>query len=255
MFSWLDGVIFRLPFTQILLRWTNNFVGRRWTRGSRRTSGPWWRTVTLLWKGQKMDPWPGILFSPTIWRGKKYVYRTTLVGYTVKTNTTDIQTVDSVYSKTIHQEMEEDHDKTKTSRDEGVEKHSCHIELRGSHVNLAYYNDKQVLGVYRYDACHYSPSCEERRRMCWYTYIYVEVIYMDIYGYIYKHLYTYVYIYTHTHVLVTRKDRNTPHISLLSPRVTQYIVYYTIPEYSNNFNTQDHSHRKEKEKEKRGERN
>jgi hypothetical protein len=35
-----------------------------------------------------------------------------LLGYTVKTNTTDIQIVDSVYSKTIHQEMEEDH-KTK----------------------------------------------------------------------------------------------------------------------------------------------
>ena len=38
-----------------------------------------------------------------------YAYRTPLVGCTVKTNTTDIQTVDSDYSKTIHQEMEEDH--------------------------------------------------------------------------------------------------------------------------------------------------
>ena len=43
----------------------------------------------------------------------------------------------SVYSKTIHQEMEEDH-KTKTARDEGVEKHSCQIELRGVHVKLVY---------------------------------------------------------------------------------------------------------------------
>ena len=60
-------------------------------------------------------------------------YRTPLVGYTVKTNTTHIQTVVSVYSKTIHQEMEEDH-KTKTTRDEGVEKHSCQIELRETHV-------------------------------------------------------------------------------------------------------------------------
>ena len=69
------------------------------------------------------------------------------MGYTVKTNTTDIQTVDSVYSKTIYQEMEEDHN-TKDTLDEGVEKHSCQIELRGSHVNLVYYNGKQVLCVY-----------------------------------------------------------------------------------------------------------
>ena len=41
------------------------------------------------------------------------------------------QTVDSVYVKTIfHQDMEEDHN-TKSPRDEGVEKHSCQIELRG----------------------------------------------------------------------------------------------------------------------------
>jgi hypothetical protein len=46
--------------------------------------------------------------------GTVYAYRTPLVRCTVKTNTTDIQTVDSVYSKTIHQEMEEDH-KTKTA--------------------------------------------------------------------------------------------------------------------------------------------
>ena len=32
-----------------------------------------------------------------------HVYRTPLVGRTVKTNTIDIQTVDSDYSKTIHQ--------------------------------------------------------------------------------------------------------------------------------------------------------
>jgi hypothetical protein len=70
-----------------------------------------------------------------------------MVGYTVKTNTTDVQTVDSVYSKTIHQEMEEDH-KTKTARDEGVEKHSCQIELRGSHVKFVYYTGKQVFRAY-----------------------------------------------------------------------------------------------------------
>jgi hypothetical protein len=69
------------------------------------------------------------------------------VGCTVKKNTTDIQTVDSDYSKTIHQEMEEDH-KTKEARDQGVEKHSCQIELRGAHLNLVYYNGKQVLRAY-----------------------------------------------------------------------------------------------------------
>ena len=69
------------------------------------------------------------------------------MGCTVKTNTTDIQTVDSVYSKTIHQDMEEDHN-TKAARDAGVEKHSCQIELRGAHVKLVYYNNKQVLRVY-----------------------------------------------------------------------------------------------------------
>ncbi len=56
-----------------------------------------------------------------------YAYHTPLVGYTFKTNTTDTQTVDSVYSKTIHPEMEEDHN-TEVARDEGVKKHSCQIE-------------------------------------------------------------------------------------------------------------------------------
>jgi len=43
--------------------------------------------------------------------------------------------------------MEEDH-KTKEARDEGVEKHSCQIELRGIHLKLVYYNGKQVLCAY-----------------------------------------------------------------------------------------------------------
>jgi hypothetical protein len=81
-------------------------------------------------------------------RGRVYAICTPLVGCTVKTNTTDIQTVDSDYSKTIHQEMEEDH-KTKKARGQGVEKHSCQIESRGAHSNLVYYNGKQVLRAYR----------------------------------------------------------------------------------------------------------
>ncbi len=36
MFSWAGGVLFMLPFTQLLLQRTNNFAGGRWTRGSRR---------------------------------------------------------------------------------------------------------------------------------------------------------------------------------------------------------------------------
>ena len=43
--------------------------------------------------------------------------------------------------------MEEDHN-TKAARDEGVEKHSCQIELRGIHLKLVYYNGKQVLCAY-----------------------------------------------------------------------------------------------------------
>ena len=43
--------------------------------------------------------------------------------------------------------MEEDHN-TKVARDEGVEKHSCQIELKGIHLKLVYYNGKQVLCAY-----------------------------------------------------------------------------------------------------------
>jgi hypothetical protein len=50
-------------------------------------------------------------------------------------------------SKTIHQEMEEDY-KSKEARDEGIEKHSCQIELRGAHLKLVYCNGKQVLCAY-----------------------------------------------------------------------------------------------------------
>ena len=94
-------------------------------------------------------------------RGTVYAYHTPLVGCTVKTN---IQTVDSVYSKTIHQDMEEDHN-TKAARDARVEKHSCQIELRGAHVKLVYYNNKRVLRVYsmlHVTAVPYVRSKDER---------------------------------------------------------------------------------------------
>jgi hypothetical protein len=80
--------------------------------------------------------------------GTVHAYRTPLVGCTVKTNTTDIQTVDSYYSKTIHQEMEEK-DKTKDARHERVENNSCQMDLRGAYLKLVYYNGKQ-------DCCAYS---------------------------------------------------------------------------------------------------
>ena len=110
-----------------------------------------WRESIFL--GKKMEKkWKNPFFSLKKGPlggsgGTVYAYRTPLVGCTVKTNTTDIQTVHSVYSKTIHQDMEEDHN-TKAARDAGVEKHSCQIELRGAHVKLVYYNNKQVLRVY-----------------------------------------------------------------------------------------------------------
>ncbi len=56
------------------------------------------------------------LFPHSLKQDHSEVVETPLVGYTVKTNTTDIQTVDSDYSKTIHQEMEEDH-KTKETKE------------------------------------------------------------------------------------------------------------------------------------------
>ncbi len=54
---------------------------------------------------------------------------------TVKTDTTDVQSVDSECSKAIHQEMQEGC-KTQEAHDERVEKRSCEIELRGPHLKL-----------------------------------------------------------------------------------------------------------------------
>jgi hypothetical protein len=60
-----------------------------------------------------------------------HTYRTPLMGYTVKTNTTYVQTVDSDWSKSIHQEVSQE-SKTKSSHDERVEKREYEIELRGA---------------------------------------------------------------------------------------------------------------------------
>jgi len=86
----------------------------------------------------------------------------TLVRYTVKTDTTDIHAVDSECSKTMHQGMQ-GVCKTQETRHERVEKRSCEIELRGTHLKFVYYNGKQGLLCIQYGTCHYSP-CEDRRR-------------------------------------------------------------------------------------------
>jgi hypothetical protein len=103
----------------------------------------------------------------------------TLLRYTVKKGMTDIHVVDSECSKVIHQGIQRVC-KTQEARHERVEKRSCEIEWRGSHLNLSYYNGKQVLLFIQYVTCHCSPSCEERRRTRWYIYIYAEVMYTDI---------------------------------------------------------------------------
>ena len=79
------------------------------------------------------------------------------MGYTVKTNTTDIQTVDSDCRS---QEIPEER-KTKTAHDERVEKRVCEIEVIGSHLNLVYYNSKQELLYIHHVTCHYSLASEE----------------------------------------------------------------------------------------------
>jgi len=64
------------------------------------------------------------------------------MGYTVKANTTYIQTVDSDYSKSNHQEMSQECNVVRPS-------HHTTSELRNVSVKLneeehVYYNDKQV---------------------------------------------------------------------------------------------------------------
>ena len=44
--------------------------------------------------------------------------------------------------------------KTQEEHDERVEKRSCEIELRGSHLKLDYYNGKQVLLFIQYVTCY-----------------------------------------------------------------------------------------------------
>ncbi len=65
----------------------------------------------FLWReyisfGKKIDLFPPLKSGALGGTGGTVCdYRTPLVGHTVRTNTIDIQTVDSDYSKTFHQEM------------------------------------------------------------------------------------------------------------------------------------------------------
>jgi hypothetical protein len=128
-------------------------------------------------------------------RGTVQDYCIPLVGCTDKTNTTDIQTVDWVYSKTIHLEMEEDH-KTKETRDEGVEKHSCQIELRGAHVNLVYYMVNKYCDHTSWYMSLESCMWGAKRNIS----VYITSAYMYMY-HIYIHIYIYIWTHTHTHTV------------------------------------------------------
>jgi hypothetical protein len=107
----------------------------------------------------------------------------TPVRYTLKTDTTVIQTVDSDCSKVIRQDMQEVC-KTQEERDERVEKRWCEIELRGPHLKFAYYNGKHVWLYIQYPTCHWSPAWKKRRGTHWYIYIYILRWYIQ-YIYIY----------------------------------------------------------------------
>ena len=79
--------------------------------------------------------------------GTVYAYRTPLVGCTVKKK--HDRHTDSRFSLLEDNSPRDGRDhNTKAARDEGVEKHSCQIELRGAHVKLVYYNNKPVLRAY-----------------------------------------------------------------------------------------------------------
>jgi len=67
------------------------------------------------------------------------------------------ETAEAQYMPTVHQNKHDQnkHDRHQTSsrfrllEDEGVQKHSCQIELRGACLKLSiYYNGKQVLCAY-----------------------------------------------------------------------------------------------------------
>ena len=113
----------------------------------------------------------------------------TLVRCTVKTDTTDIQAVDSDCSKAIRKEMQEVR-KTQ-ERDERVEKRSYEIELRGAHLKLDYYNGKQVL---LHTVCYMSlKSCMWGAKRN--TLIHIHIWWGDIYRYTYIHIYIHSYMY------------------------------------------------------------
>ena len=103
-------------------------------------------------KNEKKTPFPSEIRTTRRPERHSTCPQYTLVRCTVKTDTRDIQTVDSDCSKVIHQEIQEVR-KTQEARDERVPKRSCEIELRGTHLKLDYYNVKQVLLCIQYATC------------------------------------------------------------------------------------------------------
>ena len=90
-------------------------------------------------------------------------------------------------------------------RDQGVEKHSCQIELRGAHLNLVYYNGKQLLRAY--SMVHVTAVLHVRNEdELADTYTYMLRWYIWIY--IHTHVYIYIYTHTHTHILLNTVSMN-----------------------------------------------
>jgi hypothetical protein len=114
--------------------------------------------------------------------GTVQVYRIPLVGYTDKTNTTDIQTDDWENSKTIHLEMKEDH-KTKEGHDEGVEKPSCQVNKYCEHTSWYMSPESCMWGTKRNIS------------------VYITSTYIHMY-HIYLHICIYIYTHKHTHILL-----------------------------------------------------
>jgi hypothetical protein len=114
--------------------------------------------------------------------------------------------IDSRVSLLEDNSRRDDHT-TKTARDEGVEKHSCQIEWRGAHVNLVYYNGKQVLRAYNMlhvtTVLHVRIEDEHTD-----TYTYILRWYIRIYIHTSIYIYIYTYIYTHTHIHTSKYSFN-----------------------------------------------
>jgi hypothetical protein len=83
-------------------------------------------------------------------------YRTPLVGFTDKTNTTDIQAVHWDYSKTIHQEMEEDHKTMHTTKELRNIRVKLNWEEHSKHIWILFISITMVNKYYVYTSWYMS---------------------------------------------------------------------------------------------------